>query len=223
MYFVIGGGGKVGEIVARSLLAGGHEVAIIEQGEQRSADLARLLKGRLLVVRGNCCDATSMREAGIEDADFLCALTGQDDNNLAACEVSKTLFNVPRAVARVNDPRNERIFANLGIQVVSSTAVVARTVEQEIVSTTSRAVLSLKHGAFAMIEVEIPNSSSLRSEGGRRVSELELPSSTVLVAVEHDGHSDTVNGRTVLMPGDTVLLCTSSEHEDDARRALLDL
>lgn len=223
MYFVIGGGGKVGEIVARSLLAGDHEVAIIEEDEARSAELAQTLKGRLLVVRGNCCDEASMREAGIEDADFLCALTGQDDSNLAACEVSKTLFDVPRTVARVNNPRNERIFASLGIQVVSSTAVVARTIEQEIVSTTSRAVLSLKHGAFAMIEVEIPNSSTLQAEGGRRVSELELPPSTVLVAVEHGERSDTVNGRTVLMPGDTVLLCTSSEHEDDARRALLEL
>ncbi len=223
MYFVIGGGGKVGEIVARSLLALGHEVAIIEKEEGRSNQLARILKGRLLVVKGSCCDANSLREAGIEDADFLCALTGQDDNNLATCEISKTLFGVPRIVARVNNPRNERIFASLGIQVVSSTTVVARMVEQEIMSTTSRAVLSLKHGEFAMIEVEIPNSATLRADGGRRVSDLELPPSTVLVAIARGDEFDTVNGRTILMPGDTVLFCARSEYEDDARRALLDL
>lgn len=223
MYFVLGGGGKVGEMLARSLLSSGYEVAIVESGEERSTLLANQLKGRVLVVHGNCCDAEALREAGIEDADFFCALTGQDDNNLAACEISKALFNVPRTVSRVNDPRNERIFASLGIQVVSSTSVVAQTFEQEIVSTTSRAVLSLKHGEFAMIEVEIPNSASLRAEGGRRVSELELPPSTVLVAVSRGDEFDTVNGRTILMPGDNVLLCSRSECEDDARRALLDL
>ena len=223
MYFVIGGGGKVGEMVARLLLSAGHEVAIIEQNTDRATVLSHDLKGRLLVVTGNCCDASTLREAGIEDADFLCALTGQDDGNLAVCEISKTLFNVPRAIARVNNPRNERIFTSLGIQTVSSTVVIARMIEQEIGSASSRAVLSLKHGEFAMIEVEIPNSASLRAEGGRRVSELDLPPSTVLVSVSRGDEYDTVNGRTVLMPGDTVLLCAKAEMEDDARRALLDL
>lgn len=223
MYFVIAGGGKVGEMVARQLLAGGHEVAVIEQVPDRCTALAQILQGRVLIIEGNCTDADPLVSAGIEDADFLVALTGQDDTNLAVCEISRTLFKVPRTVARVNNPRNARIFANLGIQVVSSTTVVARMIEQEIASTTSRAVLSLQQGEFAMIEVEIPNSSSLRSEGGRRVSDLELPPSTVLVAVSRGEESDTVNGRTILQPGDKVLLCTKSSQEDAARRALLDL
>lgn len=223
MYLVIGGGGKVGEMLARMLLSTGHEVAVIEEDEDRAAYLASGLHGRVMVIQGSCCDSETLRDAGIEDADFFCALTGRDDNNLAACEISKALFNVPRTVSRVNDPRNERIFSSLGVQVVSSTVVVTRMLEQEIVSSTSRAVLSLKHGEFAMIEVEVPNSATLRAEGGRRVSELDLPPSTVLVAVARGNEFDTVNGRTVLMPGDTVLVCTRSECEDDARRALLDL
>ena len=223
MYFVIGGGGKVGEMVARQLLAGGHEVAVIEENDERCTTLSQVLQGRVLIVHGNCTDADVLRAAGAEDAEFLVALTGQDDANLAVCEISRTLFDVPRCVARVNNPRNARIFKNLGIQVVSSTTVVARMIEQEIVSTTSRAVLSLQQGEFAMIEVEIPNSAALRADGGRRVSELELPPSTVLVAVSRGDESDTVNGRTILQPGDKVLMCTKSSQEDEARRVLLDL
>lgn len=223
MYFVIGGGGKVGEMVARQLLAGGHEVVVIEENDDRCTALSHSLQGRVLIVHGNCTDADVLRSAGTEDAEFLVALTGQDDANLAVCEISRTLFDVPRCVARVNNPRNARIFKNLGIQVVSSTTVVARMIEQEIVSTTSRAVLSLQQGEFAMIEVEIPNSAALRADGGRRVSDLELPPSTVLVAVSRGSESDTVNGRTILQPGDKVLLCTKSSQEDEARRVLLDL
>ncbi len=210
-------------MVSRLLLAENHEVAIIELNHDRVMYLSRELKGRVMVVEGNCCVGSALRDAGIENADFFCALTGQDDDNLASSEIAKTLFDIPRVLARVNNPRNERIFTNLGIQEISSTDVVARRIEQEILSSTSRAVLTLRQGEYAMIEVEIPNSASLRAEGGRRVSELELPPSTVLVSVAHGDQFDTVNGRTILMPGDTVLMCTSSENEEDARRALLEL
>ena len=223
MYFVLGGGGRVGEMVARLLLPAGHEVAIIEERSPRATELASTLTGRLLVICGSCTDATALKEAGIEDADYFCALTTQDDTNLAACEIVRTLFDIPQMIARVTNPRNERIFSSLGIKVVNSTVVVARTVEQEILSTTQRTVITIRQGEFVTVEVEIPNSATLRAEGGCRVSDLDLPPSTVLVAVTHGDQCDTVNGRTVLMSGDTVLLCTRAECEEDARRALLDL
>ena len=139
------------------------------------------------------------------------------------CEVTKTLFDAQRTIARVNDARNERIFTSLGVDVVSSTVVIARMVEQEALSTGLRTVMSLKHGEFAMTEVDIPNSPTLRAEGGRRVADLELPPSTILVAVSHGDQFDTVNGQTLLMPGDTVLVCARSDREADARRVLLEL
>ena len=223
MYFLIGGGGKIGEMVARLLLSSGHEVAIVEKDEARSNYLAHTLTGRVLVVQGNCCDAAALRDAGAGDADVICALTGQDDTNLGVCEVTKTLFDAQRTIARVNDARNERIFTSLGVDVVSSTVVIARMVEQEALSTGLRTVMSLKHGEFAMTEVDIPNSPTLRAEGGRRAADLELPPSTILVAVSHGDQFDTVNGQTLLMPGDTVLVCARSDREADARRVLLEL
>lgn len=223
MYFLIGGGGKIGEMVARLLLSSGHEVAIVELDEARSGYLANVLSGRVLVVQGNCCDARTLRDAGASDADVICALTGQDDTNLAICEITKTLYDSPRTIARVNDARNERIFKSLGVTVVSSTVVIARMVEQEAMSAGMRTVMSLKHGEFTMTEVNIPNSPVLKAEGGRRVADLELPPSTILVAVSHGDQFDTVNGQTLLMPGDTVLVCAHSDSESDARRVLLEL
>lgn len=223
MYFLIGGGGKIGEMVARLLLGGGHEVALLERDAERAQLLAHALSGRVMVLQGNACDEGSLREAGCEHADVFCALAGQDDTNLAACELARTLFKVPRCVARVNDARNERIFTKLDIAVVSSTVVIARMIEKEALSAGTRNVMTLKHGEFALVEVEIPNSSSLRASGGQRVSELDLPPDTVLVSVSNVEKFETVNGRTILEPGDTVLVCVSSEYEDDARRVLLNL
>ena len=138
------------------------------------------------------------------------------------CEVTKTLFDAQRTIARVNDARNERIFTSLGVDVVSSTVVIARMVDRST-DTGLRTVMSLKHGEFAMTEVDIPNSPTLRAEGGRRVADLELPPWTILVAVSHGDQFDTVNGQTLLMPGDTVLVCARSDREADARRVLLEL
>ena len=86
MYFLIGGGGKIGEMVARLLLSSGHEVAIVEKDEARSNYLAHTLTGRVLVVQGNCCDAAALRDAGAGDTDVICALTkGQERRRTSAC------------------------------------------------------------------------------------------------------------------------------------------
>ena len=223
MYIVIGGGGKVAESLAQRLLNSGHEVAVIEESKSRADRLATVLKGRVMVVCGNCCNAGSLTEAGIEHADLICAVTGQDDNNLATCEIAKALFKIPRTIARVNNPKNERIFQSLGISAVSSTTVIAQMVEEEATASTLKTIMSLKHGAFTIMEIEIPHSHSLETQGGCRVCDLELPPSTILIAVSHGEQFDTVNGQTTLMPGDTVLVCSKTDVADDARRVLLDL
>lgn len=200
MYIVIGGGGKVAESLAQRLLNSGHEVAIIEQSSVRADRLTTVLKGRFMVVCGNCCDASALMEAGIEHADLICAVTGQDDNNLATCEIAKALFKIPRSIARVNNPRNERIFHSLGIGAVSPTTVVAQMIEEEAMASTLKTIMSLKHGAFTIMEIEIPRSHKLETEGGCRVCDLALPPSTILIAVSHGEQFDTVNGQTTLMP-----------------------
>ena len=223
MYIVIGGGGKVGEALAKRLLAAGHEVAVIEESPERATKLANALSGRLMVVCGNCCDSAYLIEAGIEHADIFCMVTGQDDSNLAACEVAGALFRVPRCISRVNNPRNERIFNSLGIQAISSTSVIAQIIAEGATSMQARTAVTLRHGEFTILEVDVPNSAELKAEGGRRAEDVELPESAIMVAVSHGEKFESVGGQTVLFPGDTVLVFARSEDVDAARKALLEL
>lgn len=223
MYVIIGGGGKIGEVLARQLLAAGHEVVVVEQNAATANELAATLRGRSMVLQGDCCDSVVMEDAGMADADIFVVVTGHDDDNLVACEIARALYNPSRIIARVNNPKNERIFSKLGIEAISSTTVIAQMIEEEAMSAHMRTVMSLKNGDFSMMEIEIPQSASLKAAGGARVSELELPASTILVAVSHGESFDVVNGSTVLMPGDSVLLCTKSGGEAAVRRVLLDL
>lgn len=223
MYIIIGGGGKVGEALAQQMVRAGHEVVVIEQDETTADALARDLRGRSMVLLGDACDSSVMEEAGMPDTDIFVALMGHDDDNLVACEIARALFNPPRIIARVNNPRNERIFYKLGIEAISSTTVIARMIEEEALSSKMRTVMSLRHGEFSMMEIEIPQSATLKAEGGVRVSDLRLPPSTILVAVSKGDDFDVVNGSTVLLPGASVLVCTKRSTEDEVRKLLLDL
>ena len=115
MYIVIAGGGMVGSYLAQVLLRSGHEVAVIEDNLKTSDYLSVMLEGNYLVIHGDGCDSRFQEDAGIRGADVFVATTGKDDNNLVACEIAQRVFHVPRVVARVNNPKNLRIFQEVGM------------------------------------------------------------------------------------------------------------
>ena len=145
MYIVIVGGGKVGEYLATVLLKSGNEVAILERSPSAADRLSMLLEGRYLVIRGDGCDSRYQEDAGIRKADVFVAATGQDDNNLVACEIASRVYDVPRCIARVNAPKNQRIFRALGIESISSTEMIANLIEEETLMGSVNAVSSLSH------------------------------------------------------------------------------
>ncbi|MDO5043745.1 MAG: TrkA family potassium uptake protein [Coriobacteriia bacterium] len=218
MYIVIGGGGKIAENLAHTLLKQNHEVAIIEENEAVVEGLVESLSDRYMVILGDTCDSNVLEDAGIKIADIFIATTGQDDDNLVACEVASAHFSVPRIIARVNNPKNERIFRKLGIEAISSTSIITRMIEDETMQNEMRMVLSLKQGDLTMMEVDLPFHSKLEDEGGVRVADLELPSSTVIVALGREDKLDTVHGDTVLLPGDQLVVCCKSDREDEVKK-----
>lgn len=225
MYIIIGGGGKIAEHLAQTLLNKKHEVAVIELRDSIVNSLLEKLTGRVMVIQGDCCDSEVLEDAGIKEADIFVATTGKDDDNLVACEVASTLYETPRIIARVNNPKNERIFRNLGIEAISSTTIISRMIEEEAVQDDIRMVMSLRQGDLTMMDLELPHKSKMSTEGGRRVADIELPPSTVLVAVARSGANmlETVHGETVLLPGDRVVLCVRTDMEHDARQALMSI
>ena len=63
--------------------------------------------------------------------DVFVSTTGKDDANLVSCEIATRVFDVPRCIARVNTPKNMRIFREVGIECVSSTALIATIIEED--------------------------------------------------------------------------------------------
>ena len=115
MYIIVVGGGKVGYYLAKTLVNEGYELLLIEKNPRKVATYRERFGE--VVIEGDGAEMTTLEEAGVNRADVVIAVTGDDEDNLVICQTAKKLFNVPRTIARVNNPKNEEIFRRLGIDV----------------------------------------------------------------------------------------------------------
>lgn len=218
MYIVINGGGKVGSFLARTLKKRGHDVAIIERREEICQKLAVECPG-CLIINGDGCDMVFQKDAGTEHADVFASVTGDDDDNLVACRLAKAAFKVLRTVARVNNPKNEKIFHELGIDAVSTTTVIAHIIEEETTIGDVITLLPLKKGKLALVEVELPTDRC--KVCNKQVASLGLPEDCVLVSIIRGDDVIIPKGTTTLEPGDTVVALTAVEKEEELKQILV--
>lgn len=217
MYVVIAGGGKVGSYLAQVMLSSGNEVAIIEQTLSAADRLSVQLEGSYLVINGDCCDSRFQEDAGIRRADAFMASTGQDDSNLVACEIAQRVFHVPRCIARVNNPKNLRIFREVGIECVSSTTLIANLIEEEALLGSVSVVSSLNHGNVALSEFTVGHMRHHSDEEGVTVGEIEMPEGALIVAIAYEDDAQVAAPDMVLYPGDQVIVVADSDVLDDVR------
>ncbi len=218
MYVVVDGGGKVGSHLGRTLAEKGHDVAVIERRQDVIDKLVNELPRSALIIKGDGCNTEILREAGIEHADIFAAVTGDDDDNLVACQLAKLSFDVPRAVARVNSPKNEHIFHALGIEAISSTTVIARLIEEEATVGDIITLYTMKKGRLALVEVELPTDRCVVC--GKKLRDLDLPKDAILVTVVRGDDVIIPRGDVILEPGDSVIAVTTIEGEDSLKKAL---
>jgi len=218
MYVVINGGGKVGSFLARTLKKHGNDVAIIERREGLCKRLAVEIPG-CLIIHGDGCDMASQKDAGTEHADVFASVAGDDDDNLVACRLAKVAFEVPRTVARVNSPKNERIFLELGIDAISTTTVIAHMIEEETTIGDVITLLPLKKGKLALVEVELPTDRC--KVCNKQVATLGLPEDCVLVSIIRGEDVIIPKGNTMLEPGDTIVALTAVGKEEGLKKILI--
>lgn len=218
MYVVINGGGKVASYLARQLLENDNAVAIIEKREEIAQKLVTELPGKPLIILGDGCDSIYQEDAGVSRADVFVAATGDDDDNLVACQLAKVAFGVPRTVARVNNPKNEHIFHALGIEAISSTTIISRLIEEEATIGDIRTLMALRKGNMAIVEIELPVDRCVVCN--KQVQELNLPVDCLIVALIRGEEAIPVHGDTEMQPGDVVIAFTNVAHERALKKAL---
>ena len=217
MYIIIIGGGRVGYYLTKALLDENHEVLIIE----KNAALCTTIKEEMgsICLQGDGCEAATLEEVGTGRADMFVAVTGDDEDNLVACQVAKHKFNVPCTIARIRNPQNEALFKKLGIDVtVSTTDIILEYIEKEVPTHPLTHLVTLSEQDLEIVKVRIPPAATTVNKS---VRELPLPKDNKLVLViSRDRKPRIPTANTVLREGDQIVALTSLETEQKLRAAL---
>lgn len=207
MRIIVVGGGKIGYYLCRTLIEHGHDPVLVEYEEKTAVRLADELD--IPVVWGDGTMLEPLVSAGIEKADALVAVTGDDEKNLVACQLAKTTFGVKRAVAKANDPKNADIMRQLGIDnTVSATANIARMIEQEVDLANVKQLISLNQGDSGIFELTLPEDYCY---DGKYLIDIKLPDQSIITAIQRGGECIIPRGRTAIRSGDRLLVMANNE------------
>jgi trk system potassium uptake protein TrkA len=128
MYIIIAGCGTIGANLAISLSRDNHDVVVIDSDPDSFKALGVGFNG--MTITGMCIDEDVLREAGIEKADALAAVTSEDNMNVMVSQVAKTLFHVPKVITRLYDPTRESVFHHLGLTTFCPTKLAVGTIRE---------------------------------------------------------------------------------------------
>jgi trk system potassium uptake protein TrkA len=202
MYVLIVGAGKVGWNLARELIQKENEVTIIETDPARYAVVEEELEHSIHY--GDGSELWVLERAGIERADLVIAVTGDDEDNILISQVAREKYGVERIVARCNNPRNLQHFELLGVKpAVSATDLILRLIEHEVPKYGLVHLLDLPQERLEIIELEVGEGSPA---AGSTVKDLGLPEGSLVISILRDGAGFVPGGDSVVQAGDEVLL-----------------
>ena len=225
MYIIIAGGGIIGSHIASLLVQEGHEVTVLEQSETALKNLQGQLD--IKTIRGNSATPKTLKEAEIERADLVLAVTNNDETNMITCFMAKEMGAVTTA-ARIrnvdysgyfvapsktpNSPRKIVRPKSLGIDVFINPELEAATEIMEILSGFySTPVENFANGLVQIREFKIESESLV----GKKLTSLTLPQPSMIVAVIHQGEIIEPEKDFVLSEGDSLHIAVPAYNMDE--------
>jgi trk system potassium uptake protein len=202
MYVLIVGAGKVGWNLARELINKRHEVTVIESDPVRYGVVEQELEHSAQY--GDGSELWVLERAGIERADLVVAVTGDDEDNILISQVAREKYGVTRVVARCNNPRNLQHFELLGVKpAISATDLILRLIEHEVPKYGLVHLLDLPEERLEIIELEVAAGSEA---AGAKVKDLGLPDGSLAIAILRHGTGFVPLSDSVIEAGDEVLI-----------------
>jgi trk system potassium uptake protein len=209
MFVLIAGGGRTGTQLASLLVEHDHDVCLIEHRREVLNRLHRELPTEV-IYEGIPTLPGVLEHAGIGRANVLAACTSVDADNLAICFLARTHYNVPRIIARINNPRSAWLFdEKFHVDVALNQAeILASLIQEEMSLGDMMTLLKLRRGHYSLVEEKIPPTARVI---GKSLQELEMPDESVVAAIIRHGKMIVPRGSTILEPEDEVLALTTTE------------
>ncbi len=209
MKVVIVGGGRTGSQLALRLIQQSYQVQVIEDRADILSHLHKEIPTEI-IHEGNPIVPEVLEQAGIRNADVVAAVTSSDDRNLLVCYLARMLYNVPRTIARVNNPRHAWLFnADFKVDAVINPAlIIASMISEQMSMGDMMTIAKLYKGNYSLVEEKIPDGA--RSIG-IAIKDLGLAEECVIAGIIRDGELIVPRGSTIFQVGDEVLAVTDSE------------
>lgn len=205
MYILIVGGGSTGRALATHLIGEGHEVVVVEDDEERAKSLAESMDA--LIIHGDGSDPEILKDAGVDRTDAAAVVTPDDNINLTVCQILKK-FNVPRIVARVNDPGKKDLYIGLQItSAISPTAAVISYFKNALTQGTSKSMMSIANGLGEVIELKVSNEAL----DGKRIKDIGLPQGAIIAVMYRHGEVIIGTGNTIIKLNDVLTIISKTD------------
>jgi trk system potassium uptake protein TrkA len=214
MYAIIIGAGGIGKSLANHLVSEGNEVVIIEKDEDRAKTLADSMD--VIVIHGDGSVTDILKDAGVERADAVAVLTADDNTNLTICQMLKK-FNVPKIVARVNEPDKKDLYISL--EITASISIVSAAVSQiknALTKEKGRSMMSIAGGNAEVIEIKLTNEKL----DGKKIKDIGLPYGALIGVVYRKGEVIICTDETILKKEDILTVITKTEVIQDVTTIL---
>ncbi len=207
MKIIIMGCGRVGSQVSQLLVSHGHDVTVIDHGVDALARLGTEFKGKL--VHGLGFDKNVLLEAGVETAEGFVAASPSDNANIVAARIARSIFRVPRVVARLYDPVRAEVYQRLGLTTISSTAWGAERIVEVVTHTDLDVLHVFRDGGTTMVRVEVPTRLN-----GFRVAQMNIPGELTVTAITRNNHTFIPVSGTEFQEGDVIYLAVIASAMD---------
>lgn len=147
MLIIVIGCGKVGSTFANVLSSAGHDIVVVDNDSLSFSNLSPSFSG--VTIKGVPIDEDVLRQAGIESADALAALTPDDNVNIMVCQVAKEIFKVPKVLARIFNPDREKVFHEFGLETICPTNITVEIIQSVILGETGVSRHSIGSNLFS--------------------------------------------------------------------------
>lgn len=213
MKIIIIGCGRMGSGLALGLIRSHHEITVVDSDSRAFDRLGHTFSGQ--IIHGDALDKESFQISGIEKADGLAAVTGNDAVNIVVARAARQIFRVPKVIARTHDPRYTEIYHKLGIQTVTNVSLGIERISELLTFSSLDIIHGIGNNEVAVIRYEIPPLLS-----GHQVKDITVAGEIIVLSLTRQGKTSIPTLGTTFEKGDILHLAVEEKSVDRLKHSM---
>lgn len=199
MHIIVIGCGKVGSSLAQALAEEGHDIVIVDSDSKAFRALEPDFNG--ITITGVPIDQDVLKQAGIETADILAAVTPDDNVNIMACQVAREIFKVPRVIARIYNPAREHVFHEFGLDTICPTNITVDTIRSMMLGEAGVSNHNIGNLRFSFV-----NRKVAKNEIGKKLGTIKTDGDSMVYGIIRNRNFEFANPNIKLDKDDIVVV-----------------